>query len=104
MFMSSIRRWRSGLIVVAGMNAVIGRLLSVERSRNALPTPTGAQSTRCGLALICTTSHPHPSRAAGRLIAPPSRGRSKLLIPADVGSYAGYRVVYAVDAKRIAAG
>jgi hypothetical protein len=27
-----------------------------------------------------------------------------LLVPADVGSYAGYRVVYAVDAKLIAAG
>src|SRR5579859_3436625 len=78
MFMSSIRRWRSGLIVVAGMNAVIGRLLSLERSRNALPTPTAAQSMRCGLALICTASHQHPSRAAGSFYDPlrPKSGRA----------------------------
>src|SRR3954454_9408825 len=44
MFISSIKRWRSGLIAVAGLGSFIGWLLSVERSRNAQSDLDRAQS------------------------------------------------------------
>src|ERR1700676_2001082 len=56
MFMSSIRRWRSGLIAAVRMVSSIGRLLSVERSRIVPPTPDYAQSKRRGSSRPSTPS------------------------------------------------
>jgi hypothetical protein len=45
-FISSIKRWRSGLIAVAGPGSFIGWLLSCERSQNAQSALDRAQSRR----------------------------------------------------------
>ena len=82
MFISSIKRWRSGLIAVAGLGSFIGWLLSVERSRNA-QSALGSRSIEAqqlGLYSVIKTRTPPAQRvrAAG---APGVKGQLALAGP-----------------------
>src|ERR1700739_2105586 len=62
--MSSISRWRSGLIAAVRRDPSIGRLLLVEGSRNAPSAPRTAQS-RCIIRALLVHQHPAPLPRSG---------------------------------------
>src|SRR5271165_658029 len=92
MFMSSIRRWRSGLIAAVRMVSSIGRLLLVEEAETLRPLRAALnQGASSGLYSFIST--PLPSRAAGSFfgqhlpfryrVGISEKGRVRLFRPSD---------------------
>jgi hypothetical protein len=79
--------------------------LLVEEARDALPLPNHPQCERDVRFVISTSPHaPIPRSGSSNRPTVKGVGARQLSYFTDVRSYAGYRVVYAVDAKLIAAG
>jgi hypothetical protein len=75
MFMSSITRWRSGLMGASRTEWVMIRLL-VEEARNGLLTPNGAQCVRDDRFLIATSTAGALPRS-GFVLRPPFGRRDR---------------------------
>jgi hypothetical protein len=80
MFISSIRRWRSGLIAAVRMVSSIGGLLLVERSRNAQPAPGPCSINVDQLRIYSFINTQFPSREAGSFFHPKRLLKRELLL------------------------